>query len=417
MRQMSFAVHGSSELSLTGAAFALLTGLNVGVGALVGSALAAVLFGILGQRARERDSAIGVVLAFGLGLAVLFIHLYPGRTGTSFALLTGQIVGVGYSGLALLAVVTAVVIVVLAVCYRPLLFATVDPEVAAARGVPVRAMGIVFAALVGVVAAQGVQIVGALLVMSLLITPAAAAARVFVSPAATIVASVVFAEISAVGGIVLSLAPGVPVSVFVTTISFAIFLVCWLVGSVTRTTRRTNPFSTGRVGSEHHSDHEPGYSAASMPSVCERGDDDRRGDAGAAIGADVVDVAEQLREIRSPGTSRPRPESRCSARCRRRECVLRPDRSARHRRGIARVPAHRAGCRRPSPFRPSRSEARRRRGPRGAPSRRRPRVSRSALELAGSRPPTRRRGCGHSEMPAAVNTHHARAEPARFQSS
>ena len=92
-------------------------------------------------------------------------------------------------------------------------------------------MGIVFAALVGVVAAQGVQIVGALLVMSLLITPAAAAARVFVSPAATIAASVAFAELSAVGGILLSLAPGVPVSVFVTTISFAIFLLCWLVGS------------------------------------------------------------------------------------------------------------------------------------------------------------------------------------------
>ena len=230
MRQMSFAVHGSSELSLTGAAFALLAGFNVGVGALVGCALAAVLFGILGQRARERDSAIGVVLAFGLGLAVLFIHLYPGRTGTSFALLTGQIVGVGYSGLALLAVVAVVVIAVLAVCGRPLLFATVDPQVAAGRGVPVRALGIVFAALVGVTAAQGVQIVGALLVMSLLITPAAAAARVFVSPLATIVASVVFAEISAVGGIVMSLAPGVPVSVFVTTISFAIFLVCWLVG-------------------------------------------------------------------------------------------------------------------------------------------------------------------------------------------
>ncbi|MGO4445322.1 metal ABC transporter permease [Mycobacterium sp. 2YAF39] len=230
MRQMSFAVHGSSELSLTGAAFALLAGFNVGIGALIGCALAAVLFGILGQRARERDSAIGVVLAFGLGLAVLFIHLYPGRTGTSFALLTGQIVGVGYSGLALLAVVSVVVIVVLAVSYRPLLFATVDPEVAAGRGVPVRALGIVFAALVGVVAAQGVQIVGALLVMSLLITPAAAAARVFVSPAAAVVASVVFAEVSAVGGIMLSLAPGVPVSVFVTTISFAIFLLCWLVG-------------------------------------------------------------------------------------------------------------------------------------------------------------------------------------------
>ena len=229
MRQMSFAVHGSSELSLTGAAFALLTGLNVGVGALVGSLFAAILFGIVGQRARERDSAIGVVLAFGLGLAVLFIHLYPGRAGTSFALLTGQIVGVGYSGLAQLVAVSVVVAVALAVGYRPLLFSTVDPEVAAARGVPVRALGILFAALVGIVAAQGVQIVGALLVMSLLITPAAAAARVFSSPAVTIVASVVFAEIAAVGGIVLSLAPGVPISVFVTVISFAIFVVCWLV--------------------------------------------------------------------------------------------------------------------------------------------------------------------------------------------
>ncbi|WP_313675535.1 metal ABC transporter permease [Mycolicibacterium sp.] len=229
MRQMSFAVHGSSELSLTGAAFALLTGLNVGLGALVGSVMAAILFGLLGQRARERDSAIGVVMAFGLGLAVLFIHLYPGRAGTSFALLTGQIVGVGYSGLLLLSVVAVVVVAVLAASYRPLLFATADSEVAAARGVPVRALGIVFAALVGIVAAQGVQIVGALLVMSLLITPAAAAARVFRSPPATILASVVFAELSAVGGLVLSLAPGVPVSVFVTTISFVIYLVCWAI--------------------------------------------------------------------------------------------------------------------------------------------------------------------------------------------
>ena len=229
MRQMSFAVHGSSELSLTGAAFALLTGLNVGLGALVGSALAAILFGVLGQRVRERDSAIGVVMAFGLGLAVLFIHLYPGRAGTSFALLTGQIVGIGYSGLALLAVVTVAVIAVLTVSYRPLLFATADPEVAAARGVPVRGLGIVFAALVGVTAAQGVQIVGALLVMSLLITPAAAAAQVFGSPRAAIAASVLFAELAAVGGLVLSLAPGVPVSVFVTLISFLIYLVCWAV--------------------------------------------------------------------------------------------------------------------------------------------------------------------------------------------
>ncbi|BBX63752.1 helicase [Mycobacterium saskatchewanense] len=230
MRQMSFAVHGSSELSLTGAAFALLVGFQVGAGALIGSALAATLFGLLGQRARERDSVTGVVLAFGLGLAVLFVYLYPGRTATSFALLTGQIVGVGYTGLAMLALVCVVVAAVLAACYRPLLFASVDPEVAAAGGVPVRGLGIVFAALVGAVAAQAVQIVGALLVMSLLITPAAAAARVVASPVAAMIASVVFAEVSAVGGIVLSLAPGVPISVFVAGISFVIYLICWVVG-------------------------------------------------------------------------------------------------------------------------------------------------------------------------------------------
>lgn len=128
----------------------------------------------------------------------------------------------------MLTVVCLLVVTVLAICYRPLLFATVDPEVAAARGVPVRALGIVFAALMGVVAAQAVQIVGALLVMSLLITPAAAAARVVVAPVAAIATSVVFAGVSAVGGILLSLAPGVPVSVFVATISFVIYLICWL---------------------------------------------------------------------------------------------------------------------------------------------------------------------------------------------
>ncbi|WP_145043127.1 metal ABC transporter permease [Mycobacteroides abscessus] len=230
MRQMSFAVHGSSELSLTGAAAALLAGANVGTGALLGSVVAAILFGVLGQRTKDRDSSIGVGMAFGLGLAVLFIHLYPGRTGTNFALLTGQIVGVGYSGLLMLVVVSMVVGAVLAVTYRPMLFATVDPDVAEARGVPVRALGIVFAALVGLTAAQGVQIVGALLVMSLLITPAAAAARITSSPARAIALSIVFAEIAAIGGIMLSLAPGVPISVFVTMIAVAIYLLCRLVG-------------------------------------------------------------------------------------------------------------------------------------------------------------------------------------------
>ncbi|MBF6216619.1 metal ABC transporter permease [Nocardia gipuzkoensis] len=233
-RQMSFAVHGTSELSLTGAAAALLAGVGVGLGAIAGSVVAAVLFGLLGTRARERDSVIAVVLSFGLGLSVLFLWLGPDRAGSKFSLLTGQVVSVGNNGLGLLAVCTAGVIAVLAFVYRPLLFASSDPEVAVARGVPVRALSIVFAVLLGITAAFGVQIVGALLVLALLITPAAAAAQLTADPIRATVLAVVFAEVAAVGGILLSLAPGVPVSTFVTTISFLIYLACRLLGSRNR---------------------------------------------------------------------------------------------------------------------------------------------------------------------------------------
>lgn len=233
-RQMAFSVHGTSELSLTGAAAALLVGVSVGIGAVAGAVVAAVLFGLLGTRARERDSVIGVVMAFGLGVAVLLLWAYDGRTGAAFSLLTGQIVAPGGTGIALLATCAVVVIGALVFMYRPLLFASTDPEVAAARGVPVRALSIVFAVLVGITAALGVQIVGALLVMALLITPAAAAARVTRGPLAATVLSVVFAEVAAVGGILLALAPGVPVSSFITTIAFVIYLACRLVGSARR---------------------------------------------------------------------------------------------------------------------------------------------------------------------------------------
>nr|WP_029898881.1 metal ABC transporter permease [Nocardia brasiliensis] len=230
-RQMSFAVHGTSELSLTGAAAALLAGIGVGVGAIAGSVVAAVLFGLLGTRARERDSVIAVVLSFGLGLSVLFLWLGPDRAGSKFSLLTGQVVSVGNGGLGLLAACTVGVLAVLAIIYRPLLFASSDPEVAVARGVPVRALSIVFAVLLGITAAFGVQIVGALLVLALLITPAAAAAQLTADPVRATVLAVVFAELAAVGGILLSLAPGVPVSTFVTTISFLIYVISRVVGT------------------------------------------------------------------------------------------------------------------------------------------------------------------------------------------
>ncbi len=238
VRQMSFAVHGASELSVTGAAAALLAGISVNVGGIIGAVVAAGVFGYLGNKARERDSVIGVVLAFGLGLGVLFLALY-GRIGTGFALLTGQVVSVGVQGLTAIAITTVVVLGVLALIYRPLLFASLDPRVAEANGVPMRALSVVFAILMGLACAQGVQIIGALLVMSLMITPGAAAARLTANPTLMMVLSVIFAEIAAVGGLILSLAPKLPVSVFVTTISFIIYVICRQIGAQREhTTRR-----------------------------------------------------------------------------------------------------------------------------------------------------------------------------------
>ncbi|WP_279103841.1 metal ABC transporter permease [Gordonia paraffinivorans] len=229
-RQMSFAVHGASELSVTGAAAALLAGFSVNLGGVIGAVVAAAVFGWMGNKARERDSVIGVVMAFGLGIGVLFLALY-GRIGTGFALLTGQVVSVGVQGLVAIALTAAIVVAVLAVIYRPLLFASTDPRVAHARGVPVRTLSVVFAIVMGLACAQGVQIIGALLVMSLLITPGAAASRITANPVRALVLSVVFAEVAAIGGLLLSLAPKLPVSVFVTIISFVIYVACRIVGS------------------------------------------------------------------------------------------------------------------------------------------------------------------------------------------
>lgn len=224
MRKMSFAAHSTGELALMGAAAALLFGFSVSWGALIGAVLAAVALTALGQR--EQDAIVAVILSFGMGLSVLFIYFYPGRSSAAFSLLTGQIVGVSSASLGILAVLAVLVVVTMALLWRPLLFATVDPVLAAASGVKVRMLALVFAALIGVVASQGVQIVGALLLIALLITPGAAAVKVTSNPVLAVVLSGVFSVVSAVGGLVASLAPGLPVSVFVTTLSFVIYLVC-----------------------------------------------------------------------------------------------------------------------------------------------------------------------------------------------
>lgn len=229
-RDLAFAVHGISELSFAGAAAALLLGINVVAGSIGGSLLAALIIGILGGRARERNSIVGVMMPFGLGLGILFLALYEGRAANKFGLLTGQIVSVDNPQLGLLVSIAAVVVVGLVIMWRPLTFSSVDPDVARARAVPTRTISFAFMVLLGLATAISIQIVGALLVLALLVTPAAAAMRVTSSPLVTPLLSVVFAVVSVVGGIMLSLGGALPISPFVTSISFAIYLVCRVVG-------------------------------------------------------------------------------------------------------------------------------------------------------------------------------------------
>ncbi|WP_433248961.1 metal ABC transporter permease [Actinomadura nitritigenes] len=232
MRDLAFAVHGISELSFAGAAAALLLGAGVAGGSIAGALLAAALIGVLGGRARDRGSAIGVLMPFGLGLGVLFLSLYKGRAANKFGILTGQIVAIDTPRLSWLLGTSAVVLACLAVMWRPLAFASLDPDVAAARGVPVRALSPLFMLVLGLAVAVSVQVVGALLVLALICTPAAAAVRVTASPVLVPVLSAALATVSVVGGILLSLGAGVPISPYVTTISFALYAACRAAGAV-----------------------------------------------------------------------------------------------------------------------------------------------------------------------------------------
>jgi len=231
MRDLPFAVHGVSELSFAGATGALLLGVSVVVGALTGSILAALIIGALGSRARDRNSIIGVLMPFGLGLGVLFLALYQGRAANKFGLLTGQIVAIDTPQLRWLIVTAAIVAAGLIVLWRPLVFASTDPDLAAARGVPVALLSPLFMLLLGLAVAISIQIIGALLVLSIICTPAAAAMRVTASPRKVPLLSMLFGFVAVVGGILLALGSSVPISPYVTIISFLIYLVCRCAGA------------------------------------------------------------------------------------------------------------------------------------------------------------------------------------------
>ena len=234
MRDHAFAVHGVSEMSFAGAALALLLGYDVITGSMIGSIISALLIGMMGVKKSESNSVIGALMPFGLGLGILFLSLYQGRSANKFSLLTGQIVSVDGDQLNAMIAGAIVIIAILTLIWRPLSFASLDPEVAQAKGVPMRTLSLVFMVVLGIAVALSVQVVGSLPVLALLITPSAAALQVTASPLKALILSVIFAELAIVGGILLALAGSLPISPYVTSVSFVIYLICRTIGGIRR---------------------------------------------------------------------------------------------------------------------------------------------------------------------------------------
>ena len=252
MRDHAFAVHGVSEMSFAGAALALLLGYDVITGSMIGSIISALLIGMMGVKKSESNSVIGALMPFGLGLGILFLSLYQGRSANKFSLLTGQIVSVDGDQLNAMIAGAIVIIAILTLVWRPLSFASLDPEVAQAKGVPMRTLSLVFMVVLGIAVALSVQAVGSLLVLALLITPSAAALQVTASPLKALILSVIFAELAIVGGILLALAGSLPISPYVTSVSFVIYLICRIIGGIRRRHSASGRIARQTQGDAHH---------------------------------------------------------------------------------------------------------------------------------------------------------------------
>ena len=252
MRDHAFAVHGVSEMSFAGAALALLLGYDVITGSMIGSIISALLIGMMGVKKSESNSVIGALMPFGLGLGILFLSLYQGRSANKFSLLTGQIVSVDGDQLNAMIAGAIVIIAILTLVWRPLSFASLDPEVAQAKGVPMRTLSLVFMVVLGIAVALSVQVVGSLLVLALLVTPAAAALQVTASPLKALILSVIFAEMAIVGGILLALAGSLPISPYVTSVSFVIYLICRIIGGIRRRHSASGRIARQTQGDAHH---------------------------------------------------------------------------------------------------------------------------------------------------------------------
>jgi zinc/manganese transport system permease protein len=224
VRGLTFAGHALPNIGFAGAAGAVLLGIDPVIGLLVFTISAALAIGILGKALRERDIAVGIIMTFALGLGILFLSLYSGYAERVYSILFGQIVGISQQDVLFTAVSSVITLIVLLILYRPLLFSSFDPEVAEARGVPVNALGLAFLVLVAITVSIAVQIVGALLFFTLLIGPAATTVRIVQRPFWVIILAILLGISYTWLGIFFAANGTWPVSFYIATISFAVYL-------------------------------------------------------------------------------------------------------------------------------------------------------------------------------------------------
>jgi zinc/manganese transport system permease protein len=224
LRRLAFAAHALAHIGFAGATGAVFLNLNLFMGLAVFTTGAGIAMGILGDKVRGRDVAIGTVLALTMGLGNLFLNLSTKLAGEATSILFGDLLAISWTQVLLTLACAVGILLVLAVIYRPLLFASVDPEVAEARGVPVRLLGVLFMVLLALTVSQAVQVVGVLLIFSLLITPAATAHLLTSRPEVGIAYSVGFAVASVWSGLLLAYQIPWPPSAFITVISFVLYL-------------------------------------------------------------------------------------------------------------------------------------------------------------------------------------------------
>jgi zinc/manganese transport system permease protein len=175
LRGQTFAGHALSQVGFAGATGAVLFGLSPLGGMLVFTVAAGLGMGILGERISGRDVAIGIILALALAFGLLFLSLYSSNAAQATTLLFGNVLAVSPAMLRSLGILAVITVASLAVISRPLLFASLQPEVAEAKGVSPRLVGTLFLAIVALAVSQSVQVVGVLLVFALMVGPPAAA--------------------------------------------------------------------------------------------------------------------------------------------------------------------------------------------------------------------------------------------------